>query len=58
MRGVEPSASAWVAIIIGIIVFSIPYQPEADAYALLGIANAIVLGLKGEGKSPEIAAGS
>jgi HAMP domain-containing protein len=42
MKAVEPSASAWVAVILGVIVFNVPYVPAADTYALLGIANAIV----------------
>jgi O-antigen ligase len=50
MQGVEPSASAWVAVIVGIVVFSIPYQPMADAYALLGIANAMVFRLDNEAR--------
>ena len=56
MEAVEPSASAWVAIIIGIVVYSIPYQPETDAYALLAMANAIVFGLKRGQESPAITA--
>ena len=60
MQGVEPSASAWVAVIIGIVAFSIPYVPIADAYALLGIANAMVFRLDKEpstfSKVPEVAA--
>jgi len=47
-HSVEPSASAWTAVIIGIIVFSIPYQPLVDAYALLGLASAIVFRLEKE----------
>jgi hypothetical protein len=42
MTAVEPSASAWVAIIIGIILYGVPYTQAADTYALLGIANAVV----------------
>lgn len=60
MQGVEPSASAWVAVIIGVVAFSIPYEPIADAYALLGIANAMVFRLDKEpgpfSKVPEVAA--
>jgi hypothetical protein len=60
LQGVEPAASAWVAVIIGIVAFSIPYQPIADAYALLGIANAMVFRLDKEpgplSKIPEVAA--
>jgi hypothetical protein len=56
MGAVDPSASAWVAIIIGIVAYSIPYQPEVDAYALLGMANAIVFGLNKGLESPVIAA--
>ena len=41
-KAVEPSASAWVAVIIGIIVYSAPYSPAADTYALVAIANAVV----------------
>jgi hypothetical protein len=52
VQSVEPSASAWVAVIIGIIVFSIPYQPTTDAYGLLAIANAIVFRLNSEQESP------
>jgi hypothetical protein len=48
MTAVEPSASAWVAVIIGTVAFSIPYQPRADAYALLALANAIVFRLDEE----------
>ena len=42
MNAAEPSASAWVAVIIGFIVFGVPYPHAPDTYALLGIANAIV----------------
>jgi O-antigen ligase len=42
MKGVEPSASAWVAVIVGIIVYGVPYTQSADSYALLAIANAVV----------------
>jgi uncharacterized membrane protein len=42
MKAVEPSASAWVAVIIGILAYNVPYAQAADTYALLGIANAMV----------------
>jgi hypothetical protein len=42
MKAVEPSASAWFAVIVGVIVFSVPYAPGVDTYALLAIANAMV----------------
>jgi len=42
MMAVEPSSSAWVAVIVGIILYSIPYEPMADNYALLAIANAMI----------------
>jgi O-antigen ligase len=42
MNAVEPSASAWVAAIVGIIVYGVPYTQSADAFALLAIANAMV----------------
>jgi hypothetical protein len=51
-EAVEPSASAWTAVIIGIVVFSIPYQPLTDTYALLGIASAIVFRLEKETGRP------
>jgi O-antigen ligase len=53
MQVVEPSASAWVAVIIGIIAFSIPYQPMADAYGLLAIANAMVFRLDNEAREKQ-----
>jgi hypothetical protein len=37
-------------------VYSIPYQPETDAYALLAMANAMVFGLNMEKESPVITA--
>ena len=48
IRAVEPSASAWVVVIVGIMVFSVAYDPPVDAYALLGIANAMVFRLNKE----------
>jgi O-antigen ligase len=42
MRAVEPSTSAWAVVAIGIMVFSVAYDPSPEAYALLGIANAMV----------------
>jgi O-antigen ligase len=42
MKAVEPSASAWVAVIIAIIVYGVPYTQQVDTYALLAIANAMV----------------
>ncbi len=54
MCAVDPSASTWVVIIIGVVVYSIPYQPDTDAYALLGMANAIVFGLNKGMESPVI----
>jgi len=43
MLAVEPSAAAWTAVLIGIMVYSIAYDPPVEAYALLGIANAMVV---------------
>jgi hypothetical protein len=54
LQAIEPSASAWVAVILGIMVFSVPYQPLVDAYALLGIANAMVFRLYREAKANEL----
>jgi hypothetical protein len=54
LQAIEPSASAWVAVILGIMVFSVPYQPMVDAYALLGIANAMVFRLYKEAKTREL----
>jgi hypothetical protein len=45
MRAVEPSASAWVLVIIGIMLYCITYDPSPEAYALLGIANAMIVKL-------------
>jgi hypothetical protein len=45
MKAVEPFASAWVAVIIGILVFGVPYPDPPVAYVLLGIANAMVFRL-------------
>jgi O-antigen ligase len=40
---VEPSASAWTAVMVGIMVYSVAYDPPVEAYALLGIANAMLV---------------
>ena len=43
LQAVVPSVSAWVAVILGIIVYCVPYEPLSDTYALLAIANAMVI---------------
>jgi O-antigen ligase len=45
MQAVAPSASAWAVVILGIMVYGISYDPPVEAYALLGIANAMVIRL-------------
>jgi hypothetical protein len=41
-----PSSSAWVIVVLITLVYGITYGIEPHAYALLGIANAIILGLQ------------
>jgi hypothetical protein len=43
---VFPSSSAWVVVVLIILVYGISYGIEPHVYALLGIANAINLGLQ------------
>jgi len=52
---VYPSSSAWVVVVLITLVYGITYGIEPHAYALLGIANAINLGLRApqEEYSPE-----
>jgi hypothetical protein len=52
---VFPSSSAWVVVVLITLVYGITYGIEPHAYALLGIANAINLGLQApqEEYSPE-----
>jgi hypothetical protein len=58
MQAVEPSASAWAVVVIGIMVYSVAYDPTAEAYALLGIANAMVFRLDKDVQQPFTAAAS
>jgi hypothetical protein len=39
---VEPSTSAWVALLVGLIVYGITYTIPLDSFALAGIAGAMV----------------
>lgn len=45
IQAVGPSASAWALVVIGIMIYGVTYDPTVDAYALLGIANAMVFRL-------------
>lgn len=47
---VYPSASAWTIIILVTLVYGITYGIDAQSYALIGIANAIALGLNAPGE--------
>jgi hypothetical protein len=42
MLAVEPSASAWVVVIIAAIVYGVTYWITVDTFALVGIASAVV----------------
>ena len=50
MHAVEPSASAWAVVVIGIMLYGVTYDPSPEAYALLGIANAMVFRLDRDAK--------
>jgi hypothetical protein len=58
MRAVEPSALAWALVVIGIMLFGVTYDPSADAYALLGIANAMIFRLDKDAKRTLVPAAS
>jgi hypothetical protein len=50
----EPSASAWAVVLVGILVYGVAYGIETDSYALLGIASAMVVGQEAGDRDPEI----
>ena len=49
--GVEPSAGIWLLVIVGILIYGVPYSIGADLYALLAMANATVVRLNNENET-------
>ena len=52
LLAVEPSASAWTAVILGTIVYGVTYSVPPDVYALVGIASAAIANLNSEAVVP------